>query len=222
VQHAIVTKKVFVIDDHPVVRQGLIQLIGQEPDLVICGEADDPTEALAGLAATHPDLVILDLSLSNGDGIKFIQTIRQEYPDTAVLVLTMHDETFFAERALRAGAAGYLTKQEASENVLTAIRTLLGGDMYVSDRISPRLVKRLLDGGSLRDGPLLTHLSEREQQVFKMIGRGRTVTEIASELALSTKTIETYRGHIKEKLYLRDSRELTQYAVRWSLRRESD
>ena len=221
-QHAIDTKKVFVIDDHPVVRQGLKQLIGQEPDLMVCGEADDPTEALTGLAATHPDLVVLDLSLSNGDGIRFIETIRQEFPETVVLVLTMHDETFFAERALRAGAAGFLTKQEASENVLAAIRTLLGGDMYVSDRISPRLVKRLLDGGSLVDDSLLTQLSKREHQVFGMIGRGRTVSEIALELDLSAKTIETYRGHIKEKLYLKDSLELTRYAVRWSLRRKAD
>lgn len=221
-QDVIDTKKVFVIDDHPVVRQGLIQLIDQEADLVVCGESDDPTDALALLAATQPDLLILDLSLSNGDGIKFIKTIRHDHPDIAVLVLTMHEETFFAERALRAGAAGFLTKQEASENVLAAIRTLLAGDMYVSDRISPRLVKRLLDGGSLRDAPPQSKLSDRERQVFKMIGRGRTVPEIADELELSTKTIETYRGHIKEKLYLRDSMELTQYAVRWSLRRESD
>ena len=221
-QDGIPTKKVFVIDDHPVVRQGLNQLINQEPDLVICGEANDPTEALSGLAATHPDLVILDLSLSDGDGISFIKTLRQDYPGTTVLVLTMHDETFFAERALRAGAAGFLTKQEASEKVLAAIRSLLDGDMYVSDRISPRLVRRLLDGGTLKDDPLLGRLSDREQQVFRMIGLGGTVQEIADELDLSTKTVETYRGHIKEKLYLRDSRELTQYAVRWVLGHEID
>jgi DNA-binding NarL/FixJ family response regulator len=222
VHDPIEAKKIFLIDDHPVVRQGLKQLIGQEPDMTVCGEAEDPNEALEGLAETRPDLVILDLSMNNGDGIGFIKSIRQKYPDMAVLVLTMHDETFFAERALRAGASGFLTKQEASDKVLAAVRTLLAGDMYVSNRISPRLVKRLLEGGSLRDDPLMSHLSARERQVFVMIGRGRTVSEIADELKLSTKTIETYRGNIREKLYLRDSRELTQYAVRWSLRREGD
>ena len=214
-------KKIFIIDDHPIVRQGLTQLIAQEPDLVVCGEAARTADALVGLARETPDVVILDLSLNEEDGLGLIKTIRGDYPGITVLVLTMHDETFYAERALRAGALGYLTKQEASANVLAAIRSLLGGDMYVSDHISPRLVKRLLDGATLNDDPLMDRLSNRERQVFESIGLGNSMQDIADELDLSVKTVETYRGHILEKLYLRNSRELVQYVVRWVLKRRS-
>jgi DNA-binding NarL/FixJ family response regulator len=176
---------------------------------------------LAGLARETPDVVILDLSLNEEDGLGLIKTIRDDYPGITVLVLTMHDETFYAEQALRAGALGYLTKQEASANVLTAIRSLLGGEMYVSDVISPRLVKRLLGGPTMNNDPLMDRLSDRERQVFESIGLGLTMQDIAVELDLSSKTVETYRGHILEKLYLRNSRELTQYAVRWALKRKS-
>ena len=211
-------KKIFIIDDHPIVRQGLTQLIAQEPDLVVCGEAARTADALVGLARETPDVVILDLSLNEEDGLGLIKTIRGDYPGITVLVLTMHDETFYAERALRAGALGYLTKQEASANVLAAIRSLLGGEMYVSDHISPRLVKRLLDGATPNDDPLMDRLSNRERQVFESIGLGNSMQDIADELDLSVKTVETYRGHILEKLYLRNSRELVQYAVRWVLK----
>ena len=214
-------KKIFIIDDHPIVRQGLTQLIAQEPDLVVCGEAARTADALVGLARETPDVVILDLSLNEEDGLGLIKTIRGDYPGITVLVLTMHDETFYAERALRAGALGYLTKQEASANVLAAIRSLLGGEMYVSDHISPRLVKRLLDGATLNDDPLMDRLSNRERQVFESIGLGNSMQDIADELDLSVKTVETYRGHILEKLYLRNSRELVQYVVRWVLKRRS-
>ena len=214
-------KKIFIIDDHPIVRQGLTQLIAQEPDLVVCGEAARTADALVGLARETPDVVILDLSLNEEDGLGLIKTIRGDYPGITVLVLTMHDETFYAERALRAGALGYLTKQEASANVLAAIRSLLGGEMYVSDHISPRLVKRLLDGATPNDDPLMDRLSNRERQVFESIGLGNSMQDIADELDLSVKTVETYRGHILEKLYLRNSRELVQYAVRWVLKRKS-
>ena len=214
-------KKIFIIDDHPIVRQGLTQLIAQEPDLVVCGEAARTADALVGLARETPDVVILDLSLNEEDGLGLIKTIRGDYPGITVLVLTMHDETFYAERALRAGALGYLTKQEASANVLAAIRSLLGGDMYVSDHISPRLVKRLLDGATPNDDPLMDRLSNRERQVFESIGLGNSMQDIADELDLSVKTVETYRGHILEKLYLRNSRELVQYVVRWVLKRRS-
>ena len=214
-------KKIFIIDDHPIVRQGLTQLIAQEPDLVVCGEAARTADALVGLARETPDVVILDLSLNEEDGLGLIKTIRGDYPGITVLVLTMHDETFYAERALRAGALGYLTKQEASANVLAAIRSLLGGEMYVSDHISPRLVKRLLDGATPNDDPLMDRLSNRERQVFESIGLGNSMQDIADELDLSVKTVETYRGHILEKLYLRNSRELVQYVVRWVLKRRS-
>ena len=213
-------KKVFVLDDHPIVRQGLAELISQEPDLAISGDSDDPRAALEAFGREVPDIVVVDLSLDDSDGLDFIRTVRKDYPGVAVLVLTMHDESFFAERALRAGASGYLTKQEASEKVLIAIRSLLGGDIFVSDRISPKLVERLLNGGALNDDPLMGRLSNREQEVFRRIGRGQSIQEISRDLDLSAKTVETYRGHIKEKLFLKDSRELTQYATRWVLSRE--
>ena len=212
-------KKIFVVDDHPIVRHGLFELIRQEPDLVVSGESHDSVSALDAFELDCPDIVIIDFSLSLTDDMDFIKTLRSRYPGVAVLVLTMHDEAFFAELALRGGAMGYLTKQEASENVLTAIRSLLDGELYVSDRISPKLVKRLIGGGSLRGEILPGRLSVRERQVFLGIGDGKTVQEIARGLGLSVKTVETYCEHIKEKLGLDDSRELTRYAIRWILDR---
>jgi len=215
-------KRILVVDDHPIVRQGLSQLIAQEPDLVICGEAESSTQALRDLTEKQPHIVILDLSLGQDDGFELIKTIRRDYPGVFVLVLTMHDETYFAERALRAGATGYVTKQEAGESVLFAIRSLLEGAMYVSDQISPKLIKRLRERRTLHDDPLMGRLSNRERQVFTRIGRGDTVQEIAQALGLGVKTVETYRAKIREKLDLRDSMELKRYAVRWILSRESE
>ena len=211
------TIKVFLVDDHPIVRQGLARLIAQESGMTVCGEAEDAPAALRGIDEERPDIAIIDLSLRSGDGIELIKSLRFRFPDLPVLVLTMHEEFFYAERALRAGALGFLTKQEASDNVLTAIRKLLDGEIYVSDRLSPRLLKRLLTGEGDSGDPPVARLSDRELQVFKLIGLGRGTQEIADALHLSVKTIETYRAHIKDKLDLRDARELLQYAIRWSL-----
>jgi DNA-binding NarL/FixJ family response regulator len=215
------TRKIFIVDDHPVVRQGLNQLIAHDPDLVVCGEADNTSAALQAIALEVPDILILDLSLHDEDGFGLIDTIRRDYPGIMVLVLTLHDETFHAERALRAGAFGYLTKQEASEKVLAAIRSLLSGQMYVSERISPGLVERLLGGATLQSDSIMDRLSDRECQVFEMIGHGKSVQEIADELDLSVKTIETYRGQILKKLFLKNSLELTRYAVRWVVNKKT-
>jgi len=210
-------KKIFVVDDHPIVRHGLFELIRQEPDLVFSGESEDSVSALDVFERDCPDIVIVDFSLSKSEEMGFIKTLRSRYPKVAVLVLTMHDETFFAERALRGGAMGYLTKQEDSENVLIAIRSLLDGEMYVSDRISPKLVRSLIGDGSLRGESLPGRLSVRERQVFLGIGDGRTVQEIARELELSVEAVETCSEHIEQKLGLEGSREVNRYAIRWIL-----
>jgi len=211
---------VFIVDDHELLRQGLVQLIEHEPDLSVCGEAEEAAAALRLISKTSPDIVIVDLSLKEGDGIELIKAIKAEQRDLPILVLTMHDEPFYAERALRAGALGYLTKQEAGEKVLIAIRRLLRGEFYLSERLSPGLLQKLITGSTDEGEPLVSRLSNREFQVFVRIGEGRSTPEIAEHLHLSVKTIETYRAHIKEKLGLRDARELVQYAIRWAIDRK--
>jgi DNA-binding NarL/FixJ family response regulator len=207
--------KVFVVDDHPIVRQGLIQVISREEDMSVCGEAGDGPGALQGVAEGGPDVAVVDLHLAQGDGIDLIKQMHKLHPRLPVLVLTMHEESFYVERAMRAGAQGFLTKQDAGEKVLAAIRKLAAGEMYVCDRVSPKLLKRLLAGGEAGDDSPVARFSDREMQVFRLIGEGLGTKEIAGRLNLSVKTIETYRANIKEKLGLRDARELVQYAIRW-------
>lgn len=208
---------VVLVDDHPIVRQGLAQLIMQEPDLRVCGEAEDEATARRLVAQMLPQLVIVDLSLKSGDGFALIKNLRADHPAIPVLVLSMHDEIHYIERALRAGALGYLTKQEASTKILPAIRQVLRGEIFLSDHVSPTLVKRLLSGEAGEDEPIVARLSNRELQVLRMIGEGLGTQEIADRLNLSVKTIETYQAHIKDKLELRDSRKLVQFAIRWIL-----
>lgn len=210
-------RSIYLVDDHPVVRQGLAQLIEGEPDLRVAGCAGDSADALAAIASERPDLVIADLSLPVGDGIEMIRTLRVRFPGLPVLVLTMHEDSFYAERTLRAGARGYLTKQEASEKILLAVRQLLDGGMYVSDRVSPLLLKRLLTGDMVEGEAPLGRLSAREQQVFVLVGQGQSMPEIARELGLSVKTVESYRANARRKLGLADCGELVQYAVRWTI-----
>lgn len=209
--------RIMIVDDHPVVRSGLAQLLGQEEDLSVCAEAESLGAALEALEAERPDLVIVDISLEHRDGIDLIKEIRARGSDARIVVLTMHDESFHAERALRAGAQGYLTKQEASGKILDAVRQVLGGKLYVSQRLSPQLLERLITGNTDEDDPVTARLSDRELQVFLKIGKGQGTQEIATDLNLSVKTIETYRGNIKDKLGLGDSRQLMKYAIRWAL-----
>jgi DNA-binding NarL/FixJ family response regulator len=212
--------RILLVDDHQIVRQGLASLIAQEPDLEVCGEAADESSAWKLVSTLKPDVVIVDLTLERGSGIDLIRRIRADHPDVAILVLSMHHEIFFIERALRAGAWGYLTKQEASDNVLQAIRRLLNGQVYLSDRLSPVLLRRLMSGTPDAGDPILSSLSDREMQVFMMIGAGHGTQEIADKLQLSVKTIETYHAHLKEKLNLKGIRQLVQYAVRWTVSRQ--
>ena len=208
------TSRVFLVDDHPVVRQGLTRLIAQEEDLEVCGEAESEVEALDRISAVRPDLVVVDLSLSTGDGIDLIKSLHARDPRLPLLVLTMYEESFYAERAMRAGARGFLTKGDASRLVVDAIRHLLRGEIYVCESVAPKLMKKLITGSAGDEDPV-TCLSDRELQVFRLIGQGRSTQEIADEIGLSVKTIETYRANIKRKLDLRDGRKLVEYAIRW-------
>jgi DNA-binding NarL/FixJ family response regulator len=208
--------KVFLVDDHPIVRQGLALFIEREPDLMVCGEAEDATTALHAIRESPPDFVILDISLDGPDGLELLKTLRVRYPNLPVLVLSMHDESVYAERSLRAGANGYIMKQEAADKVITAIRHILGGDVYLSDRLTKRMLQQFVNGSISPRDPL-AKLSDRELEVFRLIGAGHGTRQIADELHVSTKTVESYQAHIKEKLALRNARELVQHAVEWSL-----
>jgi DNA-binding NarL/FixJ family response regulator len=208
--------KVFLVDDHPIVRQGLALFIEREPDLIVCGEAEEATTALHAIRESPPDFVILDISLDGPDGLELLKTLRVRYPNLPVLVLSMHDESVYAERSLRAGANGYIMKQEAADKVITAIRTILGGDVYLSDRLTKRMLQQFVNGSISPRDPL-AKLSDRELEVFRLIGAGHGTRQIADQLHVSTKTVESYQAHIKEKLALRNARELVQHAVEWSL-----
>ncbi len=209
--------RVLVVDDHPIVRQGLALLIDQEPDLVVCGEAEEAHSALAAIAGTRPDVLLLDISLPGPDGIELLKTIRSSDPALPVLVLSMHDESVYAERALRAGANGYIMKQEATENVLVALRRILRGEMYVSERVTSTMLRQIATGPGKPGRAPMARLSDRELEVFRLIGEGHGTRQIADELHLSVKTVESYQAHIKEKLALHTSRDLVQRAIEWRL-----
>lgn len=206
-------KTVFVVDDHPLLRQGLALLINREQDLMVCGEAEEAQAAMSAIATKRPDILIADISLNGPDGLDLLKSLRTLYPDLPVLILSMHDESIYAERALRARANGYIMKQEATEKVLIAVRRILSGDIYVSDRMANKLLHQYLSGSGADISSRLSALSDRELEVFRLIGDGRSTRQIAEKLHLSIKTVETYQAHIKEKLSLRSGRELVQHAV---------
>ena len=209
--------RVILVDDHPMVRQGLAQLINDEADLCVCAEADNAATALELIASMLPDLAIIDISMGGVDGIELLKQLKLRQPDLVTLVLSMHDETLYAERVLRAGAKGYVTKQEAPEKVMTAIRRVLAGEVYVSEKIAAQLLKTVTGSRPEAGQTPLDRLSNRELQVFRLIGGGMSMREIAEKLFLSTKTIETHREHIKEKLSLKSSSELLRYAVQYGV-----
>ncbi len=210
--------RILIIDDHPLVRLSLKGVIEREPDLVVCGEAEDRDQALAAVAATKPHLAVIDLTLKNSDGMELIKDLRDRYPKVQILVLSMHDEDIHAERAIRAGARGYITKQEAATKILVAIRQILNGEIYWSERAAAQVASKIVAGAS-RSRPAsgfpLDCLTDRELQVFELIGAGRSTRQIASTLHIDVSTVETYRARIKEKLNLKDALDLLQYAIRW-------
>jgi DNA-binding NarL/FixJ family response regulator len=209
--------KVLLVDDHPIVRQGLALLIDRETDLVVCGEADCAHSAFQAIGRLAPDLVVLDISLSGPDGLDVLKEIRLKTTNLPVLILSMHDESIYAERAMRAGANGYIMKQEATEKVLVAIRRILQGDVYLSDRLTNTMLQQMVRGSVPSKGSPLLNLTDRELEVFRLIGAGHGTRQIADELHLSVKTIESYQAHIKEKLALRNARELVQHAIEWTM-----
>jgi DNA-binding NarL/FixJ family response regulator len=210
-------KRILVVDDHPIVRQGLALLINREPDMVVCGEAEEASGAMHVLSSARPDVLIVDISLNGPDGLDLLKTIRSTHPTLPVLILSMHDESIYAERALRAGANGYIMKQEATEKVLVAIRRILSGEIYVSDRIANKMLKHYITGSGTLRSSSIADLTDRELEVFRLIGEGHGTRQIAEELHLSVKTVESYQAHIKEKLSLRSGRELMQHAIQWNM-----
>jgi DNA-binding NarL/FixJ family response regulator len=212
-----VKKRILVVDDHPIVRQGLALMLNRETDFVVCGEAEDATGAMLVMASARPDVLIVDISLNGPDGLDLLKNIRTTHPALPVLILSMHDESIYAERALRAGANGYIMKQEATEKVLVAIRRILNGEIYVSERIASKMLKHYITGASGLKNSSISDLSDRELEVFRLIGEGHGTRQIAAELHLSIKTVESYQAHIKDKLSLRSARELMQHAIQWNM-----
>jgi DNA-binding NarL/FixJ family response regulator len=213
-------KRILLVDDHAVVRYGITQLIHRERDLVVCGEEEDAGKALAAIERLKPDLVIADISLKESSGLELMRNIKAQYSRLPVLVVSTHDENIYAEIAFRAGALGYLMKGDALERIIPAIRRVLSGNIYVSDALGARMLEQQSRGKTtLQDSPV-QGLSDRELEVFQLIGRWKKTSEIAAELHLSIKTIEYYREQIKQKLNLKDASELTHYATSWVQRED--
>jgi DNA-binding NarL/FixJ family response regulator len=195
----------------------LALLINREIDLEVCGEAENAQAAMQAVTSLSPDILVVDISLNGPDGLDLLKDVRMRHPSLPVLILSMHDESIYAERALRAGAQGYIMKQEATEKVLVALRRILSNEIYVSERIANRMLQRYI--GSPVDGrpSSIADLTDRELEVFRLIGEGHSTRQIAEELHISVKTVESYQAHIKEKLSLRTARELVQHAIQWSI-----
>jgi DNA-binding NarL/FixJ family response regulator len=208
-------KRILLVDDHAVVRFGIAQLINRQADLVVCGEQEDARKALDAIVQLKPDLVVADLSLKDSSGLELIRNIKAQFPSLPMLVVSVHDETIYAEIAFRAGALGYLMKQEALEKIITAIRRVLSGNVYVSDSLAAKMLQQQVRGHTDVQQPAIKSLSDREVEVFHLIGQWKKTKEIAGELHLSVKTVEYYREQIKRKLNLKDASELTQYATAW-------
>jgi DNA-binding NarL/FixJ family response regulator len=213
--------RVFLVDDHPIVRRGFQLLISQESDLIVCGEADSGPTAFEKILQTKPDVAIVDLTLKTSSGLELIKQLHINCPKLKVLVFSMRDEGVYAERALRAGAHGYITKEEGTEKAIDAIRVLMTGKRFLSERMSARMMDKMLGGGSQTDGAL-DALSDREMEVLELIGTGSSSRQIADRLHLSIKTVESHREHLKSKLGLKRSSELVNYAFTWAHEQNQD
>jgi DNA-binding NarL/FixJ family response regulator len=208
--------QVLIVDDHPVVRDGLTTIINHERDLNVCGEAEDAYEALKAVTELEPDVAIVDISLKSSDGIELTKSIKAGNPKLPVIVLSVHDESIYAERALLAGAKAYLMKDAVSENIVKAIRTVLSGEIYVSNTISKKFLHKIARDKAGTTKTTIENLSDREFEIFRLISEGYKASQIARQLYLSTKTVETYRARIKEKLNLPNAAELLQYSIKWA------
>jgi DNA-binding NarL/FixJ family response regulator len=208
-------RRILLVDDHPIVREGLAERINRESDLMVCAEAEDRHEALQAVPQAKPDLIIVDIALKTSNGIELIKDIHSRWPQLPMLVVSMHDEALYAERALRAGARGYLTKQEATHSILMGIRRVLGGEIYLNPKTASTVLGRLAARHGEVTDSVVDLLAEREMQVFELTGHGLSTRQIAERLHIDVKTVETYRARIKEKLVLKDSSELLQLAIQW-------
>ena len=207
--------RVFVVDDHPLVREGLANLINAQEDLIVCGEAEDSAKAIAGIEKTRPDVALIDISLQNESGLELVKHLASQFPEVALIVLSMHDETLYAERALRAGARGYVMKREVSKNVLTSIHRVLEGGVFVSERVANRIAIKAVARRKAADRSPVERLSDRELEIFRLLGQGRTTSQIACDLNLSLKTVQAYCARAKEKFGVRSLTELLRAAFRW-------
>jgi len=209
-------RKVFLVDDHPLVREWLTNLINQQPDLAVCGETESAPRALQAIAAAQPDVAIVDISLTDSSGIELIKSLKLSHPEVAVLVLSMHDESLYAERALRAGAKGYIMKRETTRKVIDGIRQILDGKVFVSDSVKEALALRLVENKTQTPLSPVEQLSDRELEVFEMLGQGLGTRQIADALRVSIKTVQAYCARAKEKLNVRSATELLREAIRWN------
>jgi DNA-binding NarL/FixJ family response regulator len=205
--------RIFLVDDHPLVREGLANLINQQDDLAVCGEAEDSAGAMSGIAESQPNVALIDISLKNESGLELVKKLEERFPLVALIVLSMHEEALYAERSLRAGAKGYVMKRETTKNVLTAIRRVLAGDVYVSERVVTAMAKRM--GSRKATAEPVERLSDRELEIFRLLGQGRTTSQIAEDLHLSLKTVQAYCARAKEKFGVNSLSELLRAAIRW-------
>ncbi|MGO8927394.1 MAG: response regulator [Limisphaerales bacterium] len=210
--------RILLVDDHPLVRERLTEIINREADLTVCGEAEDRHEAIAAIPSKRPDLAIVDLTLKNSDGLELVKDIHARWPKVRMLVVSMHDESLYAERVIRAGALGYITKQEATRKILVAIRRVLAGSIYLNETTACHIISRLTSHAASVGATPPELLSDRELRVFNLTGGGLSTSDIAGRLHIAVKTVETYRARIKEKLKLKDSSELLRLAISWNQR----
>jgi DNA-binding NarL/FixJ family response regulator len=207
--------RIFLIDDHPLVREGLANLINGQHDLVVCGEAEDSAGAMTGIAKTRPDVALVDISLKNESGLELVKNLESQFPLVALIVLSIHDEALYAERALRAGARGYVMKRESTKSVLASIRRVLEGGVYVSERVVNRMARRFTSSSKGAESSPVERLSDRELEIFRLLGQGRTTAQIAEDLHLSLKTVQAYCARAKEKFGVSSLGELLRAAIRW-------
>jgi DNA-binding NarL/FixJ family response regulator len=208
--------KILLVDDHPLVREWLANLINEQRDLHVCGEASNAPQAFEMIGVEKPDIVIVDISLEDGSGIELIKSVKASHLGVAMIVLSMHDESLYAERALRAGARGYIMKREATKKILQAIRSVLEGKLYISDKISAAMAEKFVEGRPVALGSPAEQLSDRELEIFQLLGHGRNTRQIADHLHIGFKTVQTYCARIKEKLELDNATQLLHEAIRWN------
>jgi DNA-binding NarL/FixJ family response regulator len=208
-------RRIFIVDDHPLVREGLTNLINGQSDLIVCGEAEDSAGAITSITKTRPDVALIDISLKNESGLELVKNLDNQFPLVALIVLSMHDEALYAERALRAGARGYVMKRETSRSVLACIRRVLEGGVYLSERVVNSMARRLSTSRKTAEASPVERLSDRELEIFRLLGQGRTTSEIAEDLHLSLKTVQAYCARAKEKFGVSSLGELLRAAIRW-------